>query len=212
MFATLICPDVTLFKVLKSTSNNSVFYHSIFERNGFITMLIIFLFLKWVFGLSMRAVLIAVGVLIIFVLLAYARRIKRVTNLRSRVREHFGIKGTVLRDFVSTCFCGGCVLCQLHEELEHQKAVDLGLIQPIHLFQHSKINSPGNFPWHIYFSVLKSSLSGHVVIERYSVFVTHSEKFRGVRPLFLGPLLNIVKVAGVARYKMTARNAAPGSL
>ena len=123
VFTTLVCPDVTLFKILKSTSNSSVLYHSILEPNGLITLLILFLFLKWLFGLNMRAGFIALGVFLAFVCFAYVRRMKRVTNLRSRVREHFGIKGTVLRDYASTCFYGGCVLCQLHEEIEYQKTI-----------------------------------------------------------------------------------------
>ena len=147
VFLTCICPDATMFKVLKSTSNNSAYYHSVFERNGFFSLLCFFLFLKWVFGFSMRTVFITMGVFLVFVLFAYVRRMKRICNLRSRMREYFGIKGSIPGDFAKTLFCSCCVLCQLSEEIKHQKSVHGDCEKfaiPIH---HEKCPNSGFWPW-----------------------------------------------------------------
>ncbi|XP_054458924.1 cornifelin-like [Anoplopoma fimbria] len=44
-----------------------------------------------------------------------------VLSLRAAIRNRYGIKGSICRDFAVSCFCEWCSWCQMHRELKHHK-------------------------------------------------------------------------------------------
>ncbi|XP_050932915.1 cornifelin isoform X4 [Lates calcarifer] len=55
-----------------------------------------------------------------------------VLSLRSAMRNRYGIKGTLCKDIVVSCFCMWCSWCQMHRELKHRKKDDVDVnMEPI---------------------------------------------------------------------------------
>ncbi|XP_005951803.1 cornifelin homolog A-like [Haplochromis burtoni] len=44
-----------------------------------------------------------------------------VLSLRAGMRNRYGIKGSLCKDIVLSCFCEWCSWCQMHRELKHRK-------------------------------------------------------------------------------------------
>ncbi|XP_070688891.1 cornifelin homolog A-like [Pempheris klunzingeri] len=43
-------------------------------------------------------------------------------GLRIGIRNRYGIKGSICKDILASCFCGWCSWCQMHRELKARKA------------------------------------------------------------------------------------------
>ncbi|KAJ3599056.1 hypothetical protein NHX12_033019 [Muraenolepis orangiensis] len=52
--------------------------------------------------------------------------------LRIAVRHKYGIKGTLCKDVMASCFCGWCSWCQLAREMERRKAASALATVPSH--------------------------------------------------------------------------------
>ncbi|XP_042340106.1 placenta-specific gene 8 protein-like [Plectropomus leopardus] len=44
-----------------------------------------------------------------------------VLSLRVAMRNRYGIKGSICKDILASCFCEWCSWCQMHRELKHRK-------------------------------------------------------------------------------------------
>ncbi|XP_061680584.1 cornifelin-like [Syngnathoides biaculeatus] len=44
-----------------------------------------------------------------------------VLSLRASMRSRYGIKGSLCKDILASCFCMWCSWCQMHRELKHQR-------------------------------------------------------------------------------------------
>ncbi|XP_035863198.1 cornifelin-like [Sander lucioperca] len=42
-------------------------------------------------------------------------------SLRAAMRNRYGIKGSLCKDILASCFCGWCNWCQMHRELRHRE-------------------------------------------------------------------------------------------
>uniref|UniRef100_A0A8C9YHL2 Cornifelin n=1 Tax=Sander lucioperca TaxID=283035 RepID=A0A8C9YHL2_SANLU len=42
-------------------------------------------------------------------------------SLRAAMRNRYGIKGSLCKDILVSCFCGWCNWCQMHRELRHRE-------------------------------------------------------------------------------------------
>uniref|UniRef100_A0A8C9YPK3 Cornifelin n=1 Tax=Sander lucioperca TaxID=283035 RepID=A0A8C9YPK3_SANLU len=66
-------------------------------------------------------------------------------SLRAAMRNRYGIKGSLCKDILVSCFCGWCNWCQMHRELRHREktptVVNVGRYPP----QAGFVNQPGVF-------------------------------------------------------------------
>ncbi|XP_062280821.1 cornifelin homolog A-like [Scomber scombrus] len=62
-------------------------------------------------------------------------------GLRVAIRHRYGIKGTVCKDIVSSCFCVWCSWCQMHRELKFRKK---STVVVVNMQPAPVIMAPGN--------------------------------------------------------------------
>ncbi|MEQ2226821.1 hypothetical protein ILYODFUR_031250 [Ilyodon furcidens] len=51
-------------------------------------------------------------------------------SLRASIRNRYGIKGSLCKDILSSCFCVWCTWCQMHRQLKKQTATTVVVNQP----------------------------------------------------------------------------------
>ncbi|XP_076026311.1 cornifelin-like [Genypterus blacodes] len=70
-------------------------------------------------------------------------------TMRVAIRHKYGIKGSLCKDIITSCFCEWCSWCQMAREMKHHKQMaKAGKAQPdtVVVLQNQIINQPQHIP------------------------------------------------------------------